>query len=661
MQIRLAENREIGLLNDRHADYISEVRFLQAVHRKLKMRLDQWMKAGKPGYGKETITEHIANGSNGYGKLKERYDADAEKIPSLNIELNNTRSRYESALRGRDPSAEDSLLVRLCDVRSQICLAKGRGKVIQEECQRLRKENQKLMDDIASQRQVVIPGIISNMSDELEIPPDFRQGNTRAPQLRTPCCAAIAGVRGAVEEMQTGKFRIRKHKIRIWIRCLPHFRKPDKYKATRSTTSRKIESTSVRELRLQWVTSEDNTKSYFQLASTVNSEMEQWYKQQINGIDIKRRDDASSYKKKLADLRAELVDVRTKLAHLEERNRLLTSLIGDFEDARDQEQRISDTCIQDDENHLKKLIERYNELTSGPRDNKYTVATLRAEIMRYRELLDGVGPRSNRDVSAILKSVLEKLDSRIVIRPSGSHDGGTSIGTGVVPMAPIGEGVTSQAHITSIVTTQSYSSGGGLYAPYGSGSTTQIGGGATSQTQIGGGTTYAPYGTGSTTQIGGGASQTQIGGGATSQTYIGGGGTSYTPIGGGATSQTHMVSTSQSYIGGGATSLPQIGTGATSHSQAGSVTGGQIGSGVVVAQPVGQGVSAQDVSSDGSVWSSSRRYSWAERKPATVISTADYTIGGERGARPSGEHREYSMQRSAQGNVTIGVSPSLFM
>ncbi|RCN25525.1 hypothetical protein ANCCAN_28762 [Ancylostoma caninum] len=63
----------------------------------------------------------------------------------------------------------------------------------------------------------------------------------------------------------------------------------------------------------------DIRRQYEILASTVNSEMEQWYKQQINGIDIKRRDDASSYKKKLADLRAELVDVRTKLAHLEER------------------------------------------------------------------------------------------------------------------------------------------------------------------------------------------------------------------------------------------------------------------------------------------------------------------------------------------------------
>ncbi|EYC23166.1 hypothetical protein Y032_0016g3153 [Ancylostoma ceylanicum] len=293
-------------------------------------------------------------------------------------------------------------------------------------------------------------------------------------------------------------------------------------------------------------------------------------------------------------------------------------------------------------------------------------------------------------------------------------DGGTSIGTGAVPVTPIGGGVTSQTHqthITSVVTTQSYGSGTGLYAPYGSGSTTQIGGGATSQTPIGGGatytqytsgstthigggatsqtpigggTTYAPYGSGSTTQIGGGAtsqtpigggttytqytsgsttqigggatSETPIGGGATSQTHIGGGGTSYAPIGGGATSQTHIVSSSQSYVGGGATSLPQIGAGATSHSQSGSVAGGhtQIGSGVVVAQPVGQGVSAQDVSSDGSVWSSSRRYSWAERKPATVISTADYTIRDERGARPSGDHHEYSMQRSAQGNVTIG-------
>ncbi|VDN26817.1 unnamed protein product [Cylicostephanus goldi] len=90
-QIRLSENREIGVLNDRHADYISEVRFLQAVQRKLRLRLEQWMKAGKPRK-REDMTE--------------------------------------------------------------ICLAKGRGKVIQEECARLRKENQKIMDDIASQRQI---------------------------------------------------------------------------------------------------------------------------------------------------------------------------------------------------------------------------------------------------------------------------------------------------------------------------------------------------------------------------------------------------------------------------------------------------------------------------------------------------------------------------
>ncbi|EYC23164.1 hypothetical protein Y032_0016g3152 [Ancylostoma ceylanicum] len=379
MQIRLAENREIGALNDRHADYISEVRFLQAVHRKLKMRLDQWMKAGKPGYGKESITEHIANGNNGYGKLKERYDADAEKIPSLNIELNNTRSRYESALRGRDPSAEDSLLVRLCDVRSQICLAKGRGKVIQEECQRLRKENQKLMDDIASQRQIFDKETQERHSYERRAVPLLRE----CEELLKKCKLGSSGFASySFDDIEKDRKQFRAG----------------------------VEA-SMGDIRRQ----------YEILASTVNSEMEQWYKQQINGIDIKRREDASSYKKKLADLRAELVDVRTKLAHLEERNRLLTSLIGDFEDARDQEARITNTCLQDDQDHLKKLIERYNELTSGPRDNKYTVATLRAEIMRYRELLDGVGPRSNRDVSAILRSVFEKLDQRIVIRPSGSR------------------------------------------------------------------------------------------------------------------------------------------------------------------------------------------------------------------------------------------------
>ncbi|CAJ0610188.1 unnamed protein product [Cylicocyclus nassatus] len=39
----------------------------------------------------------------------------------------------------------------------------------------------------------------------------------------------------------------------------------------------------------------------------------------------------------------------------------------------------------------------YNVLAAGtPRDKRYSVTTLRAEILRYKELLDGVGPSENR-------------------------------------------------------------------------------------------------------------------------------------------------------------------------------------------------------------------------------------------------------------------------
>ncbi|ETN80252.1 intermediate filament tail domain protein [Necator americanus] len=531
------------------------------------------------------------------GEAKLRYDAEAEKIPSLNIELNNTRSRYESALRGRDLAAEDSLLVRLCDVRSQICLAKGRGKVIQEECQRLRNENQKLIDDIASQRQIFDRETQERYSYERRARPLLQE----CEDLLRKCKMETATIPGySFDDIEKDR---------------KHFREGI--------------AASMGDIRRQ----------YDILASTVNSEMEQWYKEQVVGIDIKQREDASSYKKKLEDLRAELVAVRTQLAHLEERVSnlvchfvdliALTSLIGDFEDAREQEQKISDSCMQEEETNIKRLIERYNDLLSAPtaRDEKYSVATLRVEILRYRELLDSVGPRSNRDISSILRSAFEKMDSRVGVRRTSTHES-TGIGSGAVQIGggtTYGGGGLTQTY-SATKTTYTYSSG-----------TSQIGSGVTSQAHVVGGATIGSGATshGGSVGYGGATSHTHIGGGATSQTY-GGGSSSHTHIGGGATSHTYQER---------ATSQGQIGTGATSDSRS--------ETGAVVMPHIGQGVAAQDITSDGSAWSS-KQYTWTDRKQPTVVSTIDYTIRDERdSAQRSGADHEYTMQRSAQGNVSI--------
>ncbi|KHJ86317.1 hypothetical protein OESDEN_13937, partial [Oesophagostomum dentatum] len=528
-------------------------------------------------------------------------------------------------------TAEDALLVRLCDVRSQICLAKGRGKVIQEECQRLRKENQKLMEDIASQRQIFDRETQERYSYERRAVPLLQESEFQ-------------------ETVTAGGYTF------------------DDIERDRKHFRAGIEA-SMGDIRRQ----------YEILASTVNSEMEQWYKEQITGIEIKQREDASSYKKKLADLRSELVDVRTRLAHLEERNRLLTSLIGDFEDARDQDKRITDTCLKEDEDNLKRLIERYNELTSGQRDEKYTVATLRVEILRYRELLEGVGPRSNRDVSNILKSAFDKMDSRLVARQGGGSGGGGGAGisggaAGPSASALIGTGVTPQT--TYVSTSQTYIREGGTYEPYGGRTTSsggidtqagttkyqyssttfqQVGGGTSSQPiatgvtteayssggsalhQIEGGTgtTYAPYGSSASSQVGAGVTTTHsIGAGVTSQSYTAAG---HDQIGSGASSHS---------IGGGA-GVAQTGGADTTQSYAGSATGhSQVGSGGAI--PLGQGAHEE-----GSTWSSTR-YSFGEH-PATVTTTVDYTMKDERGSTRSGsEHHDYTLQRTAQGNVTIG-------
>ncbi|VDM74352.1 unnamed protein product [Strongylus vulgaris] len=410
------------------------------------MRLEQWTSVGRPGLTKDVISSIITST---HEEAKTGYDADAEKIPSLNAELNDARSRYETAMRERDTAAEDALLVRLCEIRSQICLAKGRGRAIQEECDRLRKENQKLIDDISAQRQIFDRETQERYTYE-----------SRAKPLLQEC-----------EEL------LRKCKMVP----VPKYSFDD-IERDRKQWRAEVEASMV-----------DIRRQYDILASTLTSEMEQWYKEKVMEIGVKQREETSSFKKRLADLRAELADVRSRLNHLEERNRLLTSLIADFEDARAQEQKIADACVKEDEDHLKKLIDRYEELlAAGPSEERYSVVTLRAEIRRYRELLDSVGEGGGSLLGGGGRG--------------GSGGGGNGGGFGAS------------------------GSGGG----FGAGGSGEVIGGKASRQLEGGPTTYfRSTTTTKTSQIGSGASD--FGGGVTS-TYVPGGGITLSSEGGAVTS-----------------------------------------------------------------------------------------------------------------------------
>lgn len=147
-------------------------------------------------------------------------------------------------------------------------------------------------------------------------------------------------------------------------------------------------------------------------------------------------------------------------------------------------------------------------------------------------------------------------------------------------------------------------------------------------------------GSGAYSQIGSGASYSQIGSGA---------GAAYT-------TQIRTTSTAHSQIGSGAAPYSQTGSGAeTTFSQAGSSVRPQIGYGVTTG--------TTDIGSGALYQSETYSTSSAIDRQPTVVSTLDYTIKEAPqttvSSRISTEH-DYSMHRSAQGNVTIGVSTSAF-
>ncbi|KAK5984489.1 hypothetical protein GCK32_002693, partial [Trichostrongylus colubriformis] len=201
--------------------------------------------------------------------------------------------RFEAAQREYAQLDEDALLVKLCDIRMKLSLAEGRGKRIEEECRRIRLENQKIIEDQSSQRLIIDrEGIDRNAYER------------RAADLLVECESLLESFRPST---------------------------------ARRYTFDDIES----DRRL--------------FRSAIDSAM----------IDIRRQ---------------------------YENNRLLEALIADFEEAKAADLMSAESQVREDQVQLKNMMDQYDSITSGsPVPQTYTIASLRQEILRYRELLYGIG------------------------------------------------------------------------------------------------------------------------------------------------------------------------------------------------------------------------------------------------------------------------------
>lgn len=375
--IREREKREMRGLNDRLAAYIEQVRFLEAQNRKLSHDLERLTK-GKHAPGIRMMYEkEITQSQNIIAEAKKDYGNLEKEVRGLTADLTDIRNRFDAAVKGRNLGDEDDLIVKLCDLQAQICMTKRRNAVIEEECKRIRGENLKLNSDLAAQRQLLEKESLQRMNYEHQA------------QALIEECKMIASSNNV---------------------------KLDKYKYQDTTEENRA---IFRQGLLEAIA--EIRKLYDEATSKFRSEMESWYSKQVIEIRTGSRHtgDASSIKEKVKTLRAELTEMRSKLANLEGRNHILEKLIQDLTYQIEDENRVSMAHLSEKDDEIRAVRAQCQAITVELEKLIVEKVNLDAEISKYRQLLEGEENRTHgRVISTASHSLEPATQTSVNVRSS---------------------------------------------------------------------------------------------------------------------------------------------------------------------------------------------------------------------------------------------------
>uniref|UniRef100_A0A915PZQ1 IF rod domain-containing protein n=1 Tax=Setaria digitata TaxID=48799 RepID=A0A915PZQ1_9BILA len=377
---REREKKEMSDLNDRLADYIEKVRFLEAQNRKLNADLD--MLRGR--WGKDTSSIKIMfEGElseaqkviNETGKQRDELEKQIKKMQEELAEYRRNLSFFffnqqiplkldanhiifdlgypATKARLADRDKIDELLVALSNIEAEINLLRRRIALLEEEILRIKKENQRLVGELQRARTDLDQETLNRIDHQNQ-------------------------VQTLQEEIDFIR-RVQDQEIRD-LQAM----------AARDTTSENREffknelSSAIRDIR----------NEYDQMTSANRNDMESWYKlkvQEIQTQSARQTMEQGYQREEVKRLRVQLGDLRGKLADLEGRNSLLEKQIQELNFQLEDDQRSYEAALNDRDAQIRKMREECQALMVELQMLLDTKQTLDAEIAIYRKMLEGEG------------------------------------------------------------------------------------------------------------------------------------------------------------------------------------------------------------------------------------------------------------------------------
>ncbi|CAI2352823.1 unnamed protein product [Caenorhabditis sp. 36 PRJEB53466] len=376
---REREKREIGLLNDRLADYIEKVQFLKAENECLSHEIEILRRGFSGGDSISTFfSEEVSNAKLQVETILSRRVGFEKEIAVLSADVETYRKKSAEAfqlLRARRAD-HDVDIDKLPKIE-----AERKIRIVEEDVYRIRQENDGILLKIGR----LNAAVHSELATKKELSVNVQALLQRVKHAQTENCSRIEQELNFIRRDQTDENR----------NC---------FRAELQAAIREIRSNCE------------------EIIFRNSQELEYWYKSQLERIRVNSGHvHVDVNEEEIVTIRKTLTSVQSSVTTLQTRNIYLSQLIEEFNRQHNEEARIFEISLAEKGAEISKIKQHCTEMTIQMEKLYDDAISLKAELERYRVLLNGA------NVTVSTTSNTSSLSSRHLVRDDiegvllGSH------------------------------------------------------------------------------------------------------------------------------------------------------------------------------------------------------------------------------------------------